>query len=115
MATQVYLVKLYHKARKRMLEFMTGDGGIGSADFALAQFKLAFLLGLVAFNITDATFKATNLSFFMFFAVALDLGRRAPQAVRLAEPAPALRPAHRGVARSWHETFAPRGAVARKS
>ena len=38
----------------------------------LAEFRIAFLLGLVAHNVTDATFNALNPSFFLFFLAVLE-------------------------------------------
>ncbi len=49
----------------------------------MAYFKLAFLFGVLAFNLTDATFKALHPSFFAFFAVTLGY----PRPVRVAAPA----------------------------
>jgi O-antigen ligase len=37
----------------------------------LGTYKIAFLLGLLLFNLTDATFKAVHPSFFMFFLIAV--------------------------------------------
>jgi exopolysaccharide production protein ExoQ len=63
------ILACYAKARREIKE-----NDRGSAAGTLAQFSLAFVLALVAFNLTDATFKATNLSFFVFFLVAIHDG-----------------------------------------
>jgi O-antigen ligase len=44
----------------------------------VAVFRVAFVLALAAFNVTDATFKAVHLSFFVFFMVALHVDAKRP-------------------------------------
>jgi exopolysaccharide production protein ExoQ len=62
----------YMKARRQtLIEFSTPHDDI---RLGLAEFRLAFLLGLTAFNLTDATFKAVHPSFFLFFLVSLEYG-----------------------------------------
>jgi exopolysaccharide production protein ExoQ len=56
----------YFKARKQMLIHEPR-----TVEYAMAQFKLAFVVALVAFNTTDATFKATHFLFFVFFMASL--------------------------------------------
>jgi exopolysaccharide production protein ExoQ len=66
------IVSCYVKVRKQLLAAATHDGStLSTEENGIAQFRLAFLLGVVAFNSTDATFKAVHLSFFVFFVVAL--------------------------------------------
>jgi exopolysaccharide production protein ExoQ len=47
------------------------------ADSRIGAFGVAFLFALVLVNMTDATFKATHLAFFVFFLVAIDIPRDA--------------------------------------
>ena len=57
---------------------------------AIGEFRMAFMLGLIAFNFTDATFKALHPSFFIFFLVALD---NRPALAPSTVPHPAVRSA----------------------
>jgi O-antigen ligase len=67
------LAASYRHARKQTV----GDGQ-PPADIsagltrAIAEYRMAFLLSLVAYNFTEATFKALHPSFFMFFLTAVD-------------------------------------------
>ena len=85
------VVSGYRKARKEMLaEIPPGeqqDEGLVRRD--QAYFKLAFLIGILAFNLTDATFKALHPSFFTFFVVSLCYS----QPVSVHVPAPRTVPA----------------------
>jgi hypothetical protein len=65
------IVSCYRKARRQMLARPVADDS-ARLRRALAYYKLAFLLGLVLFNLTDATFKALHPSFFVFFLVSID-------------------------------------------
>lgn len=68
----------YVKARRQTLIPPHADDGADALRRGLGEFRLAFMLGLAGFNMTDATFKAVHLSFFMFFLAALEY--RAPLA-----------------------------------
>jgi len=61
----------YYKARKQTLVAVPADGDDALAR-GLAEFRLAFILALAAYNVTDATFKALHPSFFVFFLVSLE-------------------------------------------
>jgi exopolysaccharide production protein ExoQ len=67
------VVSCYWKARKEMLADAPPEssGGDGRTERNVAYFRVAFLFGILAFNLTDATFKALHPSFFAFFVVAL--------------------------------------------
>jgi exopolysaccharide production protein ExoQ len=65
------ILSCYLKARRQMLAGWD-DSAAGGSDFGRAQFTLAFVLALIVFNLTDATFKGTHLSFFVFFVIALE-------------------------------------------
>ena len=45
------------------------------ADFDFAQFRLAMLLAILAFNFTEASFKAVHFIWTMFYVVAIDCPR----------------------------------------
>jgi len=60
----------YRKARKQTLDARPPPEA--ALTRGLAEFRLAFLLALVAYNVTDATFKALHPSFFLFFLVSLE-------------------------------------------
>jgi O-antigen ligase len=66
------IVSGYRNARKEMLSGAAENGQNQDAALRRSQayYKLAFLLGLLLFNLTDATFKAVHLAFFVFFVVA---------------------------------------------
>jgi O-antigen ligase len=115
----------YRKARKDMLSGPAAEGKVGADGATIdetaravrdqAYYRLAFLLGLLAFNLTDATFKAMHLSFFAFFVVALGYRRSelaiAPVAVTPPHTKPHLwQPRHASVARA-QETSTPSKAV----
>ena len=80
------IVSSYRKSRTEVLAEEPTRENI--EDHALkrsqATFKLAFLVGILLFNLTDATFKALHLSFFVFFVVSLSYARTA--SVRVATP-----------------------------
>jgi exopolysaccharide production protein ExoQ len=64
------IVAGYRKARRRMLlEPQAADADVGRG---LAEFRVAAILAIVAYNFTDATFKALHPSFFVFFLAALE-------------------------------------------
>jgi exopolysaccharide production protein ExoQ len=62
----------YRKVRRQTLTALPPPDAEAALTRGLAEFRLAFLLGLVAFNFTDATFKATHPAFFLFFLVSLE-------------------------------------------
>jgi len=67
------ILACYMKARRQTLAGLSTAGDeTKSSGNAMAPFYLAFVLAIVAFNMTDATFKAIHLSFFVFFMIALD-------------------------------------------
>jgi O-antigen ligase len=87
---------------------------------AIGEFRMAFMLGLIAFNFTDATFKALHPSFFIFFVAALQHRPLAAAALGAARPAatPAsvtavpsstrpLKPRRSAPAAEWARAFRP--------
>jgi exopolysaccharide production protein ExoQ len=64
----------YSIATKRMKIAVRGGPG-DAADFALARFNAGYMVALVAYNFTEATFKALHLSFFVFFLAAVHYPR----------------------------------------
>jgi exopolysaccharide production protein ExoQ len=62
----------YRKARRQTLVARPPPDAQAALTLCLAEYRFAFLLGLVAYNMTDATFKALHPSFFLFFLVALE-------------------------------------------
>lgn len=72
------ILACYTKARRQTLVGLPGDDDdiTTTSRNAMAPFCLAFVLAIVAFNLTDATFKATHLSFFVFFMIALEYQAR---------------------------------------
>jgi hypothetical protein len=107
------IVSAYRKARKEMLvDVPSGDpAGISAEQRAQAYFKFAFLIGLLAYNLTDATFKALHLSFFVFFVVALSYSPPA----RVEAPAAADRLRRARIVRPRRATITkPRTARARR-
>jgi len=82
------ILSCYMKARRQMLIEPGTDDPARLAAAEVAPFRLAFALGLAAFNLTDATFKAIHMSFFVFFMVAIEYEVQRQQAVA----APALKP-----------------------
>lgn len=78
----------YRKARRHTLAAVLPADAEGALACGLAEFRLAFILGLVAYNVTDATFKALHPSLFLFFLVALEYGPALASAT-----VPSLRPA----------------------
>lgn len=79
------MLTCFFKARRKMLALLTPEK-IGSVDFAMARFSLAFLFALTAYNFTEATFKAVHLSFFVFFLVSTDYPRREQEMVEAVAP-----------------------------
>ena len=61
----------YRKARRQTLAAPPPDAE-AALTLGLAEFRLSFLLALLAFNFTDATFKALHPLFFLFFLVSLE-------------------------------------------
>jgi hypothetical protein len=84
----------YQKARKRMLT-TDPSGEAGSIGFAVARFSVAYMIVLTLYNMTEATFKALHLSYFVFFLMATHYPS-APEAVTEA-PAPAPPDDHRRI------------------
>jgi len=83
----------YFKARK-LMRLEPGDADPHRvAASELAQYRLAFALSVAAFNMTDATFKAIHMSFFVFFLVAIDYNLRQQQPAVAPSVAPPPLPA----------------------
>jgi len=59
----------YRKIRQKMLA-TSSSGESASIGLAVARFSLAYMIVLILYNMTEATFKALHLSFFVFFLVA---------------------------------------------
>jgi hypothetical protein len=59
----------YRKVRQKMLA-IDCSGETPSIGLAVARFSLAYMIVLTLYNMTEATFKALHLSFFVFFLVA---------------------------------------------
>ena len=55
----------YRKARRHMLTALPSADTDVALMQGLAEFRLAFILALVAYNVTEATFKAVHPSFFL--------------------------------------------------
>jgi len=72
-ALAAMIVSTYRRVRREMLAEPAPDAPNGDASNrrSHAVFKFAFLIGLLAFNMTDATFKGLHLSFFVFVLAAL--------------------------------------------
>jgi hypothetical protein len=62
----------YRKARRQMLIIPSSDDDDTAISIGLAEYKLGFILALVGYNVTDATFKALHPNFFTFFLVSLE-------------------------------------------
>ena len=65
------IVSAYRIARQQSSVAAAHEDSDSGLDRALGEFKLAFVLAIVMYNATDATFKALHPSFFLFFLVAL--------------------------------------------
>lgn len=57
------LLGTYRKIRVELLK-----------NFEWGRFRLGFLIGVIAHNWTEATFKGLNVMWFMFYIIALDYG-----------------------------------------
>jgi exopolysaccharide production protein ExoQ len=66
-------------------------------DRSFGQFRMGFLLAVVLYNSTEATFKALHLVWFVFYLIALDYPRKRATTV---DGAGARRPARRTALRS---------------
>jgi exopolysaccharide production protein ExoQ len=66
------MVSAYVKARRQLLVDPRKEGIPHIPAAEMAPFRLAFLIAVAAFNLTDATFKALHLSFFVFFLVTCE-------------------------------------------
>lgn len=64
------VVSVYRNARRQMLVAPSNDPGL-ELKRTLAEYTVAFILGLLGFNMTDATFKALHPTFFLFFLMSL--------------------------------------------
>jgi len=72
------LLATFWKARRELL-----------TNFHFGRFRMAFLLALMIYNWTEASFKAFHPMWFVFYIIALDYPKPEPQAaVELAEPIP---------------------------
>ena len=76
------MVSAYRKSRLAMQPTHLEDP-TRAAPSEMAAFRLAFVLAISLINFTEATFKATHLSFFAFFLVALEYGAGRPVPARL--------------------------------
>jgi len=66
------IVAGYRKSRRHLRRSMHADEPMRTGDQEIAPFRLAFVLAISLFNMTDGTFKAMHLSFFVFFLVAIE-------------------------------------------
>ena len=64
------ILSCYRKARRDALVDPPSD----DHSLVIAEFRVAFVLALCAFNFTDATFKAMHPLYFMFFLASIDCG-----------------------------------------
>jgi hypothetical protein len=74
------MLAAFMTAKRKIDAALPSSTAGGSGDFALAQFGVAFLIALAAYNFTEASFKALHLSFFVFFLVGIEYPVRQPQA-----------------------------------
>jgi hypothetical protein len=86
------MLACYRQARHKMLALLE-SGATRTVGFAVARFSLAYLLVLSLYNMTEATFKALHLSFFVFFLVTTQYGLPEPSLAQAPAPsAPGDRP-----------------------
>lgn len=81
------LLAAYLTAKKRMLAAMKTSRR-DSGDFAMARFRMGYLIALIFYNYSEATFKALHLSFFLFFLIAIDYVAPADSAAAIAPSLP---------------------------
>jgi exopolysaccharide production protein ExoQ len=62
------MLACYRQARQKMVALLA-SGSTRTVGFAVARFSMAYLIVLAMYNMTEATFKALHLSFFVFFLV----------------------------------------------
>jgi exopolysaccharide production protein ExoQ len=86
------MLACYRQARQKMLALLE-SGATRTVGFAVARFSLAYLLVLGLYNMTEATFKALHLSFFVFFLVTTQYALPEPSLAQAPAPsAPGNRP-----------------------
>jgi O-antigen ligase len=93
----------YRTARKQMLAAPPRADADVAFTCALAEFRLAFILALAAYNVTEATFKAVHPSFFVFFLVSLEYG---PALISAAVPSRTAVGERREISAGYSQTIA---------